>query len=300
MCKKLLTAFLCGIISALLFVPVSAADKLEYKASADYSAVAQGVNNWYYMVEKDGTYYEMEYDSANDMKEWRKPDMASGNFITGNTMHPGSGNVHTARVWQAPFGGSVRLTSNGNVCKSNTGGGDGITVRIYKNDELLFEKFLEGTDGVGFNYSLDTDVMANDKIYFSIDGGALDHYGATFWDPVITYSKAAVFSSGGKNLTSTKDIVNGQSVSCTLYDGDGVISDDVKVRLALYDNLGRMRMLTPGATVNFGELNGEGASVGIVPNVSESYDGWRIAAFIMTKIDGRYYAVNYSEGFDIR
>ncbi len=287
--KQILKFILTAVFLIALTIPTMAAElDLEYSGSADYSDVAQGTNSWFYQVKKEGKYYDMEYDTALDMLKWRKAELASGNYITAKMMHPGSGNVATARVWEAPYSGVVTLTPNGNVCKSGIGG-DGITLRIFKNTELIWEQFLEGTDNVGYTYSLRCDVLAGDRVYFEIDGGVLDHYGATIWDPYIKYIQAACFSVGGTKVKSTSDLKNGNVVECTLYDGEKNVKGDALMYIVAYDKLGRLRNITAPKTVNLDNSVSRTDIAHITMSGEESFENWKISLHVLTSEAGRYY-----------
>lgn len=299
--KKLLGIIASWVMLIVSAIPAFAASyDMEYVASDDYQTEAQGVNNWYYMVEKEGKFYEMYYDADPGMKKWRYPDLASGNYITGSVVHPGSNNVSTARVWEAPFGGTVRLESNGNVRKDNTGGGNGITARILKNNDVLFEKFIEGTDGVGFNYSLTVDVVAGDRIYFVADGGTSDAYGATAWNPIVKYSQAAVYSENDNVINKMSELAGGDVLKCTFYDTDSKISDEFLGYIVIYDDSGRLRQAGSPVTVDFAESEQRSAEFEITLNEQESYEGWSASLLILTSTPNRYYAMSYLDGLNLR
>lgn len=289
--KKLILGLFCAV-ALIIPMTISASAQtleLEYTGSGGYSADKQGDNNWYYMVKKDDVYYNMEYDSAADMQKWRYPALASGNYVKAGKMHPGSGNVITARVWEAPYGGAVTLSPSGNVAKVGVGG-DGITLRIYKNKtQLLWEKFLEGTDTTGYTYTVKCEVLAGDRIYFEIDGGTSDHYGETQWDPIIKYTQAAGFAVNGQNVTSVEALNGGDTVECTFYDGESIVKGDALLYLVMYDDMGRMREITAPITVNLDNSTSRIATSSIKTGNETSFEKWKISLHVLTSETGRYY-----------
>lgn len=161
---------------------------------ADFSGV-QGQGGWFY------GYYNLTSDAngtyqANDFVPFPSdagPNSAS-NFWTGAIWdwfagnppwtelnpqggHPNgnnNGNVHWAvRRWQSDVQGTIRLSVR--HAKSNTGGGNGTTARVFRNGTPVWTNTVAGTDGTGVATSLEIPgVQMGDFIDFAIDSLGTD------------------------------------------------------------------------------------------------------------------------------
>jgi hypothetical protein len=162
-----------------------------YQASADDNAT-QGYRNWYYMEKSAAGYKEMTYDAANHC--WK--GSTANCMINGGWQHPDVND--SVRKWVAPYSGSIMVTSNGNIRKGNTGGGDGVIARLAKNGNLLWETQVSWNDGVGVNFPVRViEVNAGDALYFEINQNGNISYDSTIWDPVVEYREVPQI---GKNL----------------------------------------------------------------------------------------------------
>lgn len=292
--KKIITICLILIFVLSFTVSITAAELcLEYSAASQYSTAAQGDNCWYYQTYTNGKYSDMVYTAAQN--SWRKPD-GGGNYITKSVIHPGVG-IGTARVWEAPTSGSITIGANGNVRKSGIGG-DGVTAHIYKNGELIWEQFIEGTDSVGYSYKLDADVSCGDRIYFLVTCEK-DSYGATLWEPTVTYTQTAMFSVNGENVDKMSDVPDGSLLDCVFYDKDE-ICDDVTAYLMVYDPEDGLKDIH-SQYIDADKWETRKAEISSAIDYGEdSYDGWETALILLTAEEGRFYSVVMSDGLCVR
>ncbi|SDE19972.1 Fibronectin type III domain-containing protein [Paenibacillus sp. UNCCL117] len=151
-------------------------------ASAGFSST-QGANNWSYL-EWDGiAFTPMTWDAAN----YRWKGTSTYNLVFALGHHPDV--KDSARKWTASAPGTVRIT--GNVRKGDTSFGDGVRVKIMKNQTQLWPSsgwhLIGFNDGVGYNVDLTTNVIAGDGIYFIVNKNVTTYADSTAWDPVISY-----------------------------------------------------------------------------------------------------------------
>ena len=156
-----------------------------FQASTDFSTV-QGNNGWFYMEKTSTGYVNMTWDSSNN--RW------TGNnglcLIWDSAQHPDV--TDSVRKWVAPYSGDILITANGNIRKQNTGGGDGVKVRLFKNSVLLWEGAVGGTDGVGIKFPDRVEkVNTGDALFFEVNLNSNHLYDGTIWDPIIEYKGIA-------------------------------------------------------------------------------------------------------------
>ena len=93
------------------------------------------------------------------------------------------------RSWIAPQSGIVNIS--GWAIKSAFGGGDGVTVKVYKNEDIddpLWEQHIEFNDSSYYEINRDpVTVVAGDKIRFHIDSLEDPWWDATQLDTIIIY-----------------------------------------------------------------------------------------------------------------
>ena len=257
---------------------------LEYNAQTQYNTSVQGENNWFYQYYKGGKYSDMTFDTTRNL--WRRPD-GGGNYVGASTIHPGVG-VGTARVWEAPSPGSITISSSGNVRKSAIGG-DGVTVYIYKNDEVLWEQFIEGTDSVGYGYDLEADVSAGDKIYFLLTCEN-EAYGATTWVPTVEYTQIASFELNYEVIKTMADVTDESVISCTFYDKKEIEKDAIACMLVYSNDDALMSISQDNINLDNWETRQTELSASIDYG-EESYEGWEAAFVLLTAEEGRFYSV---------
>lgn len=201
---------------------------LEWRASNAYQTPdgehCQGFQNWHYLYRVGQEYREMIYQSD----PWgRFMWVASGtNWFCGiwpTGQHPCE--YEAVRQWLSPVSGSARIT--GEVYKSDTGGGDGVRVSIWKNNQKIWEKNLDFDDGPGrgFNYDLTVDIERGDSLYFRVHQRGENNFNdATVFNPVIK-----VTTTTGLTPTSTCWKRNEGNLDC---DPQGLV-DETDLNLLL-------------------------------------------------------------------
>lgn len=286
---KIIAAAAAAVVISAQLAAVNAAEfNLKYVASEQFSQT-QGENQWYYQIYKSGEYVDMDFDAKTG--QWSAAD-TGGTYITRETFHPGN-KVNTARVWEAETSGVVRLTPQGNVRKGGIGG-VGVTTKIIKNGEVLWTQFIEGTDNIGFGYSIDTEVSAGERIYFEVSTESVA-YGATTWNPTVTYVQTCEFTVGGSRVNSMSELGYGDTLTCTLYD-EIAIDEEACAYLAVYDSEGRLRALSERLEFAFAADSSRYVETSVTLNAqSESYDGWSAELIVIANHDGRSYPIDISD-----
>jgi hypothetical protein len=157
-----------------------------WQASTDYSNT-QGYRNWRYMTYvpstagNPGTYELMVYGlNYYGFDSWHYEPLY-GDYIVGGFMHPSG--LETARVWESPVAGTVRVT--GTAAKWDPNGGDGVYVTIWKNGSLLWDATIAFDDLVGHGYDLTVDVRPGDWLIFRVNRINDQNYDSILFDPRI-------------------------------------------------------------------------------------------------------------------
>lgn len=151
-----------------------------YKSSTDFSGT-QGSKNWYYL---DSNETPLTYDSVSN--QWKGTQTNLLLWKDGGS--PGATRA-VQRQWVAPHDGTIRIT--GNAKDIDTGGGDGVVVKIRKNgyedgDDLL-QKIINNGNTVGYDFDLTRSVKTGDKINFIIMPRSNNKNDSTYFDPMIVY-----------------------------------------------------------------------------------------------------------------
>ena len=136
-------------------------------ADAEFDGPVQGVDDWYYRQDGDDM---TSFTTVGGEDRWVGSD---GQVYIAATGQSPSGNFDAERVWVAPEATSLRI--DGQVDKA-TAGGDGVSVRILKDETLLWSVNI-AADGLdenqvdgpfGFTLS-DVGVAEGDEIRFVVD-----------------------------------------------------------------------------------------------------------------------------------
>jgi hypothetical protein len=167
-----------------------------WTASTDYVfAQGQGYRNWYYLLLKDGVYSDHPAGST----QWWSSD---GSYINGAKMHPGGNSDAVVRKWSAPSAMAVQVT--GNVAKASdalSSEGDGVTVSIKKNDEIVWgPQAVAYDDSVGYAYDFPVSLAAGDALYFIVNKNTTHYHDATLFNPTITFLSEPPVWPQGSNL----------------------------------------------------------------------------------------------------
>jgi len=100
-----------------------------------------------------------------------------------------------ARRWTSTFTGAATIV--GHLAKSQIDSNStGVYGRIYLNRSLLYEHFIQGTDGTGVQYSLDVPLNQGDTVDFAVAPNGLD------WSDTTVFS-SSILSSTNLNQTVT-------------------------------------------------------------------------------------------------
>jgi hypothetical protein len=167
-----------------------------WTASTDYVfAQGQGYKNWYYLLLKDGVYSDHPAGST----QWWSSD---GSYINGAKVHPGGNSDAVVRKWSAPSAMAVQVT--GNVAKASdalSSEGDGVTVSIKKNDEIVWgPQAVAYDDSVGYAYDFPVSLAAGDALYFIVNKNTTHYHDATLFNPTITFLSEPPVWPQGSNL----------------------------------------------------------------------------------------------------
>ena len=158
-------------------------DVTTYQASTSFGngTGIQGKDQWYYQQWNGSVYSDLTWDNANQMWYGSQTYLR----ITGTTMHPES-SYDAIRKWVAPSDGYARVY--GNVKKNNTGGGDGVSVKISLNSSTVWGfNNIAYNDSTGIDYDFPLRVNEGDAIYFHVTKRSSIDYDQTYWDPMIDF-----------------------------------------------------------------------------------------------------------------
>ncbi len=186
-------------------------DFSSYRLAEDWSSV-QGKNQWYYLEGNDSNYSEMTWnDSGNSWKGTHQYNLIRGNAH----IHP---DIKDSVVgWKAPTQGDI--TISGNPRKHNIACGDGVNVKIMKNDTQLWPaegwQHIEAADNAGIAHELKTTVKPNDMIYFVVNKKDSNSCDGMVWNPFIEYGPQAV----------SIDVAPQATASTTMGTSEGKISN---------------------------------------------------------------------------
>lgn len=149
-----------------------------WNAMIDFSSI-QGRNNWYYQEWNGFAYRDMTFDASNN--RWK----GSREFclIGPGWLHPDRG-CEPVRKWVSPV--ATRVTITGNVPDLGAGGGDGVIVKIFKNNEELWSRTVDNGDRREHYFYLEVPVQVGDAIYFRINMRNNPDYDTTYFNPTIT------------------------------------------------------------------------------------------------------------------
>lgn len=150
----------------------------------DFSSV-QGTNNWFYKQGNGTTYTDMTWNSTQNA--W--VGAYTNNLISASEfMQPDTNDA--VRAWKAPYSGTVQI--KGHVNKWDITGGDGVKVKIMKNDIQIWPssgwESLAYNDKVGLLQDFNIKVSQGDYIYYVVNQNSNSANDNTFWDTSISYT----------------------------------------------------------------------------------------------------------------
>lgn len=283
--RKIFLAAACVALPFLfaLIVP-QAAWAVTYNAESQFSST-QGSNYWYYQ-EHTGTVYQNMTWNAGGWWQGTYAYCQLGN----NWGHPQV--YKSARKWLVPSAGKVRIT--GSAYDQDTGGGDGVIVRIYKNTILLWYATINNGDTTGYTYDLSTGVAAGDAIYFVIDQRSDSGWDRTYFNPTIEHTSgtdADMLRPYGATLGGTNSASYASGVYTFNYSKSGDDTRQYKVDInntnvqkglvRIYENYSASYPIHYGGT-RYRKLNGtlmwpsEFANAATVTMLSHSLSGLKL------------------------
>ncbi|MDI4649991.1 glycosyl hydrolase family 28 protein [Cohnella hashimotonis] len=166
-----------------------------YVGGLDFSSV-QGANQWYYKEWNGSSYANMTWNATD--RKWK----GTGSYIGmwgPNFVHPESNDA--VKAWLAPSTGTVMI--KGTAAKWDTGGGDGVRIKIMKNGTPLWPssgwQTIAATDRLGVQFGVIANVAAGDYVYIVVNKNGTDSYDTTVLDAMISYKP--VFNASTDFLT---------------------------------------------------------------------------------------------------
>ncbi|MFA9377609.1 MAG: right-handed parallel beta-helix repeat-containing protein [Lachnotalea sp.] len=154
----------------------------QYNLTKDFSN-KQGYKNWQYL-EYDGTNYkQMTWDSS--VSRWKGTNQYSLIWSPAQ-FHPDQND--TVLAWTAPHDGTILMT--GNPKKTNLGY-DGVNVKIMKDAIQVWPdsgwQFIDGRNSTGISYSVQTQVIKDQRLYFVLNQNNNNYSDEINWCPNIVY-----------------------------------------------------------------------------------------------------------------
>lgn len=187
-----------------------------YQASTGFSS-QQGLNQWYYQQWNGSSYSNMTWDSTNG--RWK--GTPNYTLVMSNAQHPDS--QDSVRKWLSPKNGTIHIT--GTVKKGDTSYGDGVLVKVMKNQVQLWPasgwQSIRYNDSIGYDLNLTTSVNAGDSIYFIVNQNGSNFADTTVWDPIITYDNKLSVYEYNEAGRLTKMITPDGKVIVFSYDKNG-------------------------------------------------------------------------------
>jgi hypothetical protein len=155
----------------------------EYSAVLGYTPV-QGENQWSYKEWNGSAYSDMTWDVGS--KKWRGA-YAYGGMWSPFFIHPDTNDA--VKAWKAPKAGTVQI--KGRVFKWDITGGDGVRVKIMKNNTQLWPSSgwhtVAYNDNSGLIHGPIVNVAAGDHVYFIVNQNGNSGYDTTVWDAAVSY-----------------------------------------------------------------------------------------------------------------
>ncbi|WP_410514399.1 hypothetical protein PaeBR_08400 [Paenibacillus sp. BR2-3] len=153
---------------------------MEANSAYDAYSSIQGYQNWYYQEWNGTTYTNLQYKNG----QWQ--GISPYTLINKDFQHPDEADV--VRKWVAPKSGMIRIT--GNAAKGDPRGGDGVIVKILKDNIQLWSKTISYDDTTGYEVGLTVAVNTGDAIYFVVNKNGTNTCDTTSWKPVVAYMEA--------------------------------------------------------------------------------------------------------------
>lgn len=158
-------------------------------AATQFSQV-QGGNNWNYRVWQAGVGTSDMTWNPDGSGHWRGTGQWDAIWTDGNQVYLHPDATQVMLEWTAPRSGTVNIS--GNVHKSDTGGGDGITASVWKNNQMIWPangqwQHVLYNDTTGYSTAVSTTVAQGDILSFRVDKYGNNAYDSTVWTPAVSY-----------------------------------------------------------------------------------------------------------------
>lgn len=176
----------------------------------------QGARDWYYQEGSGGTYSSMSWNSG--LGCWQGTTSAAQ--IGATTQLPNT--TDSVRQWRAPRAGTATISWRAR--KLDIAGGDGVNVKVFLNTTQLWNQDIAYNDAVGYSYSVQQSVAAQDKVYFVVNQKANSTNDLTELDPEIYFTPTdnSIASTGFSGTQGTNQwsyqMWNGSSYTDLTYD----------------------------------------------------------------------------------
>ncbi len=187
-----------SLLPGQVFQVSTNADTITYQVSSSFnnSPGVQGADGWYYQQWDGTSYSNLSWDSTN--QRWYGSQTYL--WVYSSSVHPES-SYDPVRRWSVPSLGTARIY--GNVKKADTGGGDGITVKILLNADTIWGPYdIAYNDNVGLNYDFTENVGPGDHLYFIVSKKSTISYDLTSWDPKIDFTESTATTTTYQASTS--------------------------------------------------------------------------------------------------
>ena len=203
------------VVFSILAVSATAAT-YTYNAQTQFSST-QGSNGWYYQEWNGTSYSNMTWVSGSSY--WQGSTAYC--LVSSTGAHPGPSN-NAVRTWVSPYAGVIRIT--GSAYDTATVNGDGVYVKIYKNNRLIWWGTIENGNTTGHDFDMgNIEVAAGDAIYFHVNKGPSNDWSdSTYFMPVIILETGATeerILPHGATLSGTTSVTYSGGVYSFSYSG---------------------------------------------------------------------------------
>lgn len=135
------------------------------------------------------------------------------NIIAPNAyLHPHDND--TALGWKAPEQGKINIT--GNIKKDNISCGDGVNIKIMKNDTQMWPEkgwqHINADDNKGVNHDIQVEVNQNDMVYFIVNKNENQYCDGTIWNPSIDYVNEDINTSAIKIIKQVEQLAEDDEI----------------------------------------------------------------------------------------
>ena len=167
------------LLSLIIIAQISgtAASEMSFNARDDISSV-QGENGWYYMMQKNDSFYKMPKFS-----EIYKPTWRNGRdypYVDDEYFHP-SNQYNAVKKWVSPADGSVVISG---IVSKPPAGSNGVIASIVSSGVTLWEALVKDSDE---EYSLSLSLLSGTEIYFIADSNGDMKNDRLMWIPQIDF-----------------------------------------------------------------------------------------------------------------